>query len=420
MQTTPVSLRLHIGLFGRRNVGKSSLINRLTGQQVAIVSPRAGTTTDPVSRPMELHGVGPVVFVDTAGLDDRGVLGHQRIQRTRAIIDRTDLAVLVTGAGKWGALEDELVEAFVARGTRLLVVANKADLGELSPRVFRRLRETGVDVFPTVATTGTGVEALRGALVELAPQARCLAPALLVGLVDPADLFVLVVPVDKEAPEGRLILPQVQTIRALLDSRASCLVVQDQELQGALELLGRPPRLVVTDSQALAQVAHTVERSTPLTSFSILFARLKADLPELVNGAATIGRLRPGARVLVAEACTHHPIADDIGRIKIPRWLEQRVGGPLQIDYVQGHDFPDDLTGLSLVIHCGACMLNRREMLSRLRRCHHASIPVTNYGLCISACLGLLNRVIEPFSEVQTQVSAPGCSWKADPCNPSS
>lgn len=397
MQATPKGLRLHIGLFGRRNVGKSSLLNALTRQEVSIVSEVAGTTTDPVEKPMELLPIGPVLFIDTAGVDDVGALGAQRVERTRRVFDRTDVGVVVAEAGQWGEFEDALLAELTQRQVPAIVVFNKSDVGTPAAEIIARLDERKLRWVKTVASRGAGVLDLREALIRSAPDDFINTPSILADLVPPGELVVLVVPIDKEAPKGRLILPQVQTIRDLLDHDAYCVVVKERELRAALDRLTRPPALVVTDSQAFLKVAADTPSEVPLTSFSILFARFKGDLTELVRGALAIDALKPGDRVLIAEACSHHPIGEDIGRVKIPRWLTQYVGGKLDFTTCQGHDFPPDLPGYRLVVHCGACVQNRREMLSRILRCRQAGVPITNYGLTIAYSLGIFERALSPF-----------------------
>ncbi len=397
MQATPRGMRLHIGIFGRRNVGKSSLLNALTRQDVAIVSAVAGTTTDPVEKPMELLPIGPVLFIDTAGIDDAGALGEQRIERTRRVFDRTEVGLVVAEAGVWSEFEDAMLAELSDRRVPAIVVFNKCDLARPADELLTRLRDEQVAAVQTVASRGDGLPELREALIRATPDEFINAPAILADLVPPGELAVLVVPIDKEAPKGRLILPQVQAIRDLLDGDAFCLVVKERELREALARLTRPPALVVTDSQAFLKVAADTPPSVPLTSFSILFARFKGDLTEFVRGALAIERLRPGDRMLIAEACTHHPITEDIGRVKIPRWLTQYVGGKLEATHVQGHDFPADLSPYKLVIHCGACTQNRREVLSRIERCRRAGVPITNYGVCIAYALGIFERALGPF-----------------------
>ena len=396
-QRTPKSMRLHIGLFGRRNVGKSSLLNAVTRQQVSIVSETAGTTTDPVEKPMELLPLGPVLFIDTAGIDDVGALGGMRVERSRQAFDGSDIGVLVAEADRWGDFEEQILAALNAREIPAIVVFNKADVAQPAAELTRRLQEIHVRTLQTVATDGRGVLDLRQALIDRAPADFVDSPAILGDLVGPGQMAVLVVPIDKEAPKGRLILPQVQSIRDLLDTDAFCMVVKERELRAALERLKSPPRLVVTDSQAFLKVAADTPRRIPMTSFSILFSRFKGDLLTQVRGAMAVERLRTGDQVLVAEACSHHPITEDIGRVKIPRWLTQYVGGRLTFTHVQGRDFPDDLSPYKLVIHCGACMWNRRQMLSRMLMCRRAGVPITNYGLVISYSLGIFERALEPF-----------------------
>lgn len=397
MKTTPRGNRLHIALLGRRNAGKSSLLNALTRQDVSIVSPVAGTTTDPVEKPMELLPIGPVVFIDTAGIDDRGDLGELRVRKTRSVLDRTDVALVICAAGEWGTFERMIVEELKGRGTPHVVVFNKSDQGLPDPHVRDELDREGIRWVETVATEGRGILDLREALIRTTPQGFLDAPTLAGDLVPAGDMAVLVVPIDMEAPKGRLILPQVQTIRDLLDQDAYCMVVKERELRDALARLNRPPALVVTDSQAFLRVAADTPREVKLTSFSILFARHKGDLVEFVRGAMALDALSAESRVLVCEACSHHPIGDDIGRVKIPRWMRQYVGGELEFHHYQGHDFPDDLNGYDLVVHCGACVQNRREMLSRILRCRQAGIPITNYGLAIAYSLGIFDRALEPF-----------------------
>ena len=392
----PRGMRLHIGLFGRRNVGKSSLLNAITRQNVSIVSEFAGTTTDPVEKPMELLPLGPVLFIDTAGIDDVGALGELRADRTRQVFERTDLGVVVTEPGEWGEFEENIVERLREHSVPAIVVVNKIDTNGHAGTPAR-LQELQLPVVFTSAPKGQGILDFRQALLDNAPEHFIESPAILGDLVGPGELAVLVVPIDKEAPKGRLILPQVQSIRDLLDTDAMALMVKERELKSALERLNRPPRLVVTDSQAFLKVAADTPREVPMTSFSILFARFKGDLPTQVEGALAIERLRPGDRILIAESCSHHPIADDIGRVKIPRWLTQYAGGKLEIDTVQGHDFPEDLSPYALVVHCGACTTNRRAMLNRILRCRQAGVPVTNYGLAIAYSLGIFERALEPF-----------------------
>lgn len=397
MQSTPKSNRLQIGIFGRRNVGKSALMNALTRQQVSIVSDVAGTTTDPVEKPMELLPLGPVLFIDTAGVDDEGFLGGQRIERTRKIFERADIGIVVSEGHNWNKYEDDLLAELQKRSIPAIVVFNKSDLASPDEKLLKRLQDSKISTVNTVATNGAGILDLRTALIAAVPVEYLDAPTIIGDLVKSGELAVLVVPIDKEAPKGRLILPQVQTIRDLLDSDAGCIVVKERELRAALNNLKKPPAVVVTDSQAFLKVAADTPDDVPMTSFSILFARYKGDLTEYIAGTRAIDRLKPGDNVLIAEACTHHPIADDIGRVKIPRWLTQYVGGQLNFTHYQGHDFPQDLSRYQLVIQCGSCMLNRREALSRIWYCKQAGVPVTNYGLTIAWTLGIFERATAPF-----------------------
>jgi [FeFe] hydrogenase H-cluster maturation GTPase HydF len=397
MSSTPKGLRLHIAFFGRRNVGKSSLLNALTRQQVSLVSPVAGTTTDPVEKPMELLPLGPVLFIDTAGVDDTGELGVLRVQKTRQVLERTEVAVLVAEAGAWGSFEEDLLRDLAARRIPLVVVFNKTDLRPPDAALTARLAEQKIRFVSASAANGVGLVDLRQALLDVAPADFIDNPAILGDLVGPGELAVLVVPIDKEAPKGRLILPQVQAIRDLLDNDSCCMVVKERELRNALDRLKTPPKLVVTDSQAFLKVAADTPRNVPMTSFSILMARFKGDLHAQVRGTLAIENLRRNDRVLIAEACAHHPVGEDIGRVKIPRWLTLYTGEKLQFEHVQGRDFPADLSPYQLVIHCGACMWNRREMLSRILRCQQAGVPVANYGLTIAYSLGIFARALEPF-----------------------
>jgi [FeFe] hydrogenase H-cluster maturation GTPase HydF len=390
-------MRLHIGLFGRRNVGKSSLLNALTQTSVSIVSAEAGTTTDPVEKPMELLPIGPVLFIDTAGVDDVGALGQMRVERTHLALDRTDLGVIVLEAGIFGAFEEALVAELARRGTPTVLVFNKCDVAPPDPGLVARLRADKHTVVEVSALTGAGLAGLREALLLRTPSDFLEERPLVSDLVGPGELCVLVVPVDKEAPKGRLILPQAQTIRDLLDHDAMCLVTKERELRAALDGLTRPPALVVTDSQAFLKVVADTPPGTPLTSFSILFARYEADLPALVRGTLAIERLRSGDRVLIAEGCTHHPIGEDIARVKIPRWLTQFTGARLEFEWVRGHDFPMDLSPYAIAVHCGNCTGNRKSMLTRLHRAETQGVPMTNFGLTIAYSLGIFERALEPF-----------------------
>ncbi len=397
MKDTPKGMRLHIGLFGRRNVGKSSLLNALTRQQVSLVSDVPGTTTDPVEKPMELLPLGPVLFIDTAGIDDVGALGEMRAERTRQIFERTDLGIVVAEGDRWGEFEEGIVSELSRREVPLVVVFNKTDLAQPRSDIVQDLKNRKIAAVQMVAREAKGTGDLREALIRTAPEEFMDSPTVLGDLITPGELVVLVVPIDLEAPRGRLILPQVQSIRDVLDNDSYCMVVKERELRDALNRLKRPPALVVTDSQAFLRVAGDIPESVPMTSFSILFARLKGDLNAFVSGVKAVDSLKSGSRVLVLESCTHHPIGEDIGRVKIPRWLRQYTGVDLEFVHQQGHDFPRDLGPFSLIVHCGSCMLNRREVVSRIMRCREAGVPITNYGVAITYALGVLDRALSPF-----------------------
>jgi len=397
IRATQKGFRLHIGFFGRRNVGKSSLLNAITQQQVSIVSAEAGTTTDPVEKPMELLPIGPVLFVDTAGVDDVGALGAQRIEKTRLAIKRADIGVLVTEAGAWTEFEENLLAEFRANGIPVLIALNKTDLQRPKTEQMIRFEQEGLPYVKIVATTGEGMDKFRAKLLEIAPAEAIEPPALVRDLIRPEQTTVLVMPIDKEAPKGRIKQLQTQSIRELLDAESTCVVVKETGLERTLDNLKTPPSLVVTDAAVFDQVARVTPESIPLTAFSILLSRLKGDIVAQTCAAVSIDQLKPGDKVLVAESCTHHPIEEDIGRAKIPRWLQQYVGGELEFTTVKGRDFPQDLTPYKLVIHCGACMWNRQEMISRIRECQRQGVPITNYGLVIAYSLGILERALEPF-----------------------
>lgn len=402
MLETPRGERVHIAIFGRRNAGKSSLINALTGQKISIVSDVAGTTTDPVFKAMELLPIGPVVLIDTPGLDDVGTLGQLRVESAIRVLEKTDLAILVadsrSGVGSW---ERDMIEKIRERKIPMLVVYSKSDLIEggapaLREAVLSVAKEWKIPAVPASGLTGEGIEQVREALIRILPEEED--KFRIVGdLLSPSDLVVLVVPIDKAAPKGRLILPQQQTIRDILESDAMAVITKEYELRDMLSSLSRPPRLVITDSQVFAKAAADTPRDVPLTSFSILFARYKGDLPTLVRGARAVDSLRDGDRVLIAEGCTHHRQCDDIGTVKLPRWIRKHTGANPEFVFSSGGTFPADLSEFRLIVHCGSCMLNRREMLYRIRRAQDAGIPIANYGVLIAHMQGILPRVLEPF-----------------------
>lgn len=397
MQRTPKSLRLHIAIFGRRNVGKSSVLNALTGQDVSIVSDVAGTTTDPVEKPMEMLPLGPVLFVDTAGFDDVGDLGNLRTQKTSKVLERADIALLVTETDVWGEYEKIWAEEFKKRNIPAMVILNKMDMA-VNGTVADEITHAGLNSVVISAKKNTGVLHAKEMLVATVPDSWYKQAGILDGMVGAGDTVVLVIPIDKEAPKGRIILPQVQTLRDILDKNARALVTNENTLKEDLRMLKEPPKIVITDSQAFAEVAEATPDDIPLTSFSIIFARYKGDLKVLAEGARTIDSLGKGSNVLIAESCTHHPIGDDIGRKKIPGWLRARVGDGVNINVVSGRDYPENLAEYDLVIHCGACMFNRREMLSRILKCQEQNVPITNYGVAIAYLHGILDRVMKPFS----------------------
>lgn len=398
MNATPTSSRLHIAIFGRRNAGKSSIINAVTNQKAALVSDVAGTTTDPVSKAMELLPIGPVVIIDTAGLDDIGPLGEMRIQRTYDVLNRTDLAVLVID-GEVGLtdFEENILRRIREKNIPVVGAVNKADKAVYTrEQLIEWEKKLKLELVEVSAASGQGVDQLKMAIVRHAPYDD--EKLTLVGdLINPGDLVVMVVPIDKAAPKGRIILPQQQAIRDVLDHDGVAVVVKEDRLRETLTDLAKKPRMVITDSQVFQKVAADTPRDIPLTSFSILMARYKGDLIELAKGAKAISDLKPGDRVLIAEGCTHHRQSDDIGTVKIPRWLRQTVGGDLDFQWSSGLTMPEDLSRFKLIVHCGACMLNRREMLYRMEKARRQGIPIVNYGVLIAYVNGILPRALEPF-----------------------
>ena len=391
----PQSERLHIALFGRRNAGKSSLINALTGQQIAIVSDVPGTTTDPVSKSMEILPLGPCVLIDTAGFDDSGQVGDLRTERTREVIKQTDIAILVTDGS---SLDDEVAWATMLKQANVpyVTVLNKVDLmtevpSTLLDTIAKRL---GSEVIAVSALKGTGLDLLRQTLASLVPEDE--KQSLTGNLAHSGDTVLLVMPQDPQAPKGRLILPQVQTLRDLMDKRCIAICCTTDDIDRTLAALREPPRLIITDSQVFDIVEKKKPEGSLFTSFSVLMAAHKGDIRFFVRSAMAIDRLTEQSRVLIAEACTHAPLAEDIGRVKIPSILRQRVGEGLQIDIVAGKDFPEDLTAYDLVIHCGGCMFNRKFMLSRVMQCRRQGTPMTNYGIAIAHLKGILGKVSIP------------------------
>lgn len=390
LNQTPSGERIHIAFFGRRNAGKSSLVNAFTGQEMAIVSDVKGTTTDPVSKAMELLPLGPVQIIDTPGIDDEGELGTLRVRRTRQVLNRTDLAIVVTDAAQpIGEAEEELLTMIRAKNIPYIWVRNKADLLEQIPE----------DGFYASAKTGYHIHELKELAAKTALREETKRP-LVSDLLAPGDVAVLVVPIDKAAPKGRLILPQQQTIRDILEAGASALVCRDTELVDTLAKLAQPPKMVITDSQVFGKVSKMVSKEILLTSFSILMARYKGDLPLTVSGAAAVDSLRDGDKVLIAEGCTHHRQCGDIGTVKIPNWIRRHTGADPEFVFTSGSQFPEDVSGYQLVIHCGGCTLPEREMRYRQQCCADQGIPITNYGILIAYLNGILHRTLEPFPDI--------------------
>lgn len=389
------SMRLHIGIFGKMNAGKSSFLNRITNQEVSIVSNIAGTTTDVVEKSMELLPAGPVTFLDTAGIDDSTELGTERIKKTMSILNRTDIAVLICDYNGIDTFEENLIEKFKELNIPYCIIINKTDIKPVSGEMLEKIKKfTDNILVASILKDENFVFNFKKTLVKLLPEDFINSPEIITDLVPPKSTVILVIPIDKEAPKGRIILPQVRTLRELLDNNCICIAVKESELKQALENLKTAPSLVITDSQAFKQVSQIVPQEIPLTSFSILFARLKGDLKVFLNGVKTIDNLKDGDRVLILESCTHHPIEDDIGRVKIPNLIKQKTGKNILFDNISGHDFPD-ISNYKLIIHCGACMTNRKEVLSRILIANNMNIPITNYGIVISYCLGILPRATE-------------------------
>ena len=389
LHDTPLANRVHIGIFGKRNAGKSSIINAMTGQDLAIVSDVAGTTTDPVLKAMELLPLGPVVIIDTPGLDDEGELGLMRVQKAYQILNKTDIALVVIDGSVGMTVEDEkIVERIKAKNIPYLIVKNKVDLCETA--------ETGENIISVSAATGQNIYELKERLGSLAPK-EDESRKIVSDILQPNDFVVLVVPIDSAAPKGRLILPQQQTIRDVLEAGAAAIVTRDNELEETLQNLGRKPRLVITDSQVFGTVSKIVPDDVKLTSFSILMARYKGDLEANVKGARALETLKDGDKVLISEGCTHHRQCEDIGTVKLPRWIQEYTGKQLEFRFTSGTEFPLDLSEYALIVHCGGCTLNEREMKYRLKCAEDQNIPMTNYGICIAYLNGILERSIQPL-----------------------
>jgi len=403
MDKTPKSLRLQIGIFGRTNVGKSSFLNMVAGQDVAITSPVPGTTTDVVEKTMELLPLGPVVFLDTAGMDDKSVLSELRLGKTKKIFDRSDFMLLVTEADIFSEFEEKICLQAHKRKIPLIIIVNKIDLKKPSSAFLNLLKKWSDKIILANSIEKKKrddyVNPLKKFLIELCPEDFLKPPSLIGDLIPAKGLALLIIPIDFEAPKGRIILPQVQTIRDALDNNAAALIVKESEYEQVLKNLKTPPDIVVCDSQVVHKMVCETPKNIKCTTFSILFARYKGDLAELARGAASIEKLKSGDKVLIAEGCSHHPIEGDIGRVKIPGWVREHTGLDIKFDTCAGRDYPENLKEYKLVILCGSCMLTRRETLFRIEQAKQAGVPVTNYGLCISVTQGVLERVLEPFPD---------------------
>ena len=392
----PSSERPHIAFFGMRNAGKSSLVNAVTNQQLSLVSDIKGTTTDPVQKAMEILPLGPVVIIDTPGMDDEGALGELRIQRAIRTLDKTDIAVLVIDAKKGKSEADSQLEALIkSRNIPLITVFNKSDLLAVSSDISSRDKTIYLS-----SKTGSGVNELKSLLGNIIGKSEN-DRHLVSDIISPGDIVVLVTPIDESAPKGRMILPQQQVIRDVLDGGAVNVVTKESELKIALSCLKNPPRMVITDSQAFGIVSRIVPESVPLTSFSILFARYKGDLAEAVKGARKLDSLKDGDKILISEGCTHHRQCGDIGTVKLPNWIKKHTGKHPEFTFTSGGEFPSDLSEYSLIIHCGACMINAREMASRIQRAKAAGVPITNYGTAIAHMHGILDRSLSPFNDIK-------------------
>ena len=393
LNNTPSANRLHIALFGRRNSGKSSLINALTGQDTALVSDIPGTTTDPVSKAMELHGIGPCVIIDTPGFDDEGTLGEMRIERTLKAIERTDIALLLCEENDW-IEESSWLEQLKAKNIPVILILNKADIrkdvSNIATHIEQALRQKPIIVS---AKEKQGMEEIRLAILEKLPQ-DFEQPSITGDLVSENDLVLLVMPQDIQAPKGRLILPQVQTMRELLDKKCIIMSCTTDKLPHTLKALAYPPKLIITDSQVFKNVYEQKPIESKLTSFSVLMAGYKGDIRQFIEGASAIDRLTENSHVLIAEACAHAPQTEDIGRVKIPRLLRKKIGEGLQIDMVSGSDFPKDLSKYDLIIHCGACMFNRKHVMNRLGNASIQKVPMTNYGITLAHLMGILDKIV--------------------------
>lgn len=400
LNETSKGMRIAIAFLGRRNAGKSSLLNALVGYDLAIVSEQAGTTTDPVDKAVEINPLGPCLVIDTAGIDDVGELGQKRVEKTNAVIKDADVGLIIIGDGQWTDFEEELVTTLQGKQKPIIVVLNKTDRVDYRQLEYS-LQERKLAYVTTMAIKNQGISELKQKIRELKNVSGLEDPSIIGDIIKAGDLAVLVVPIDTGAPKGRLILPQVQTIRDILDNDAAALVVKEDELADTLKKLAVPPNLVITDSQVVLKVAGDVPEEIPLTTFSTVFSRYKGDLRQMVKGVQTIEKLQDGDKILIAEACTHHAMTDDIGRVKIPRWISNYTGKNLQFNIAAGPNFPEDIENYRLILQCGGCTISRTAYGNRLQSASSLGIPITNYGIAISYVQGVLPRVIRPFPELQ-------------------
>ncbi|MDD5065838.1 MAG: [FeFe] hydrogenase H-cluster maturation GTPase HydF [bacterium] len=397
MNETPVANRLHIGIFGKRNTGKSSFLNRITNQDISIVSEVPGTTTDPVNKTMEIRGLGPVVLFDTAGLDDSGPLGEMRMEKTRQVLNRINLAVLVTAYSIFDDREKELINQFKSKKLKFLLVFNKMDLEKKKDELVEYLKKEDITFLDTSCTLNSNIDRAREEIVRIGADIMVEKDTIIGDLIQQGDTIILVVPIDLGAPKGRLILPQVQVIRDIIDNDAVALVIKERELDYVLKQIKIMPRLVICDSQVVLKVTADLPVSIKMTTFSILFSRLRGDLAYFVRNARLIDSLQDNDKVLILEACTHHDLQDDIGRVKIPRWIRQYTGRNIIFNVNAGPFLNKDLSVYKLVITCGGCMINRQEMQNRIKQAQALSVPMTNYGVAISYVQGVLKRALSPF-----------------------
>ncbi len=401
MLKTPKSLRLQIGLFGRTNVGKSTFLNYITSQSVSITSSVPGTTTDVVEKSMELLPLGPVTFLDTAGIDDFSSLSIARFEKTKKIFDRADVFVLLVEPNKWNSYENKIAKLAKKKRAPLIVIINKIDLEKPAKNFINKIKSCTKNIVICSSVDKNNKDSVinefKSQLIKICPDDFVNPPALVGDLLPSNGFVVMIVPIDLEAPKGRLILPQVQTVRDILDHNSSTVIVKEKEYTDLLNRFKSLPDLVVCDSQVVLKMVKDTPKNVPCTTFSILFSRFKGNLIEASKNACKIDDLKDGDKILISESCSHHPIQDDIGRVKIPRWLREYVKKDIRVDVCSGRDFPEDLNQYSLIIHCGGCMITRREMLARIQKAKQANVPITNYGVCISFLLGVLERVLSPF-----------------------